>query len=87
MRAIEQGIPLIRAANTGISAVIDAQGRVLASIPLGTAGFIDVPLPERLPATLYSQTGDWSALALILLLLAASWQRTRTERRHHIKSR
>ncbi|MDG1289516.1 MAG: apolipoprotein N-acyltransferase [Lentibacter sp.] len=87
MRAIEQGIPLIRAANTGISAVIDAQGRVLASIPLGTAGFIDVPLPERLPPTLYSQTGDWSALVLILLLLAASWQRTRTERRHHIKSR
>ena len=87
MRAIEQGIPLIRAANTGISAVIDAQGRVLASIPLGAAGFIDVPLPERLPPTLYSQTGDWSALVLILLLLAASWQRTRTERRHHIKSR
>ena len=87
MRAIEQGIPLIRAANTGISAVIDAQGRVLASIPLGAAGFIDVPLPERLPPTLYSQTGDWSALVLILLLLAASWQLTRTERRHHIKSR
>ncbi|WP_282058761.1 apolipoprotein N-acyltransferase [Lentibacter algarum] len=87
MRAIEQGIPLIRAANTGISAMIDAQGRVLASIPLGTAGFIDVPLPERLPPTLYSQTGDWSALALILVLLATSWQRTRTKRSHHTKSR
>lgn len=81
MRAIEQGLPLLRSANTGISAVIDAQGRILASIPLATSGFIDVPLPARLPRTLYGKTGDWPALALALLLVAASWQRSRAKRR------
>ncbi len=86
MRAIEQGLPLIRAANTGISAVIDAQGRLLASIPLGQEGFIDVPLPERLPRTLYGTTGDWPALALALLLVAVAWQRPRAKRRSHAKS-
>lgn len=87
MRAIEQGKPLIRAANTGISAVIDAQGTLVASVPLGIAGFIDVPLPKTLPPTLYGKTGDWPALPLALLLMAASWQRTRPKRTPPVKTR
>lgn len=49
MRAVEQGVPLIRAANTGISAVIDAYGRVLQSLPLNTEGVLDTHLPTSPP--------------------------------------
>ncbi|CAM4301819.1 apolipoprotein N-acyltransferase [Palleronia rufa] len=76
MRAIEQGLPMMRAANTGISAAIDAGGRVLASIPLGEAGYLDVPLPPARSPTLYARTGDWPAWgAMLLSLLAARWLR------------
>ncbi len=66
MRAIELGLPLIRAANTGISAMVDGKGRVLHSLPVDVSGKIDVPLPRPLRPTLYSQTGD---LPLMIVLL------------------
>ena len=69
MRAVEQGLPLLRAANTGVSAVIDGAGRVLDSLPLGEAGYLDTPLPPPLRVTLYSRTGDLP-LAILLGLLA-----------------
>ncbi len=74
MRAIEQGLPLIRVANTGVSAVIGPQGGVLAHIPLGQAGFKDAPIPAPADATLYAKTGDWPALIIIALLLI--WTRS-----------
>lgn len=67
-RAIEQGLPLARAANTGVSAMIDAKGQVVASLPLNMAGYLDVPLPAPLPPTLYSRTGDWPMIILLILL-------------------
>ncbi|GFE51336.1 apolipoprotein N-acyltransferase [Roseobacter cerasinus] len=67
MRAIEQGLPLIRAANTGVSAMIDPYGRILDSLPMGAAGFIDTRLPHPLPPTFYSRIGD---LPIMVLLLA-----------------
>jgi apolipoprotein N-acyltransferase len=66
MRAVEQGLPLLRAANTGISAVVDARGQVLQELPLGAIGVIDAAVPPPLPATLYSRTGD-SVVALALI--------------------
>ncbi len=68
-RAIEQGLPLARAANTGISAMVDAQGRVVASIGLGESGYVDAVLPAPLPPTLYARTGDIPALTMMLSLL------------------
>ena len=77
MRAIEQGLPLARSANTGISAMIDPYGRVLASLPLNTAGFVDAALPQALPPTLYSRTGDLPLLMLLLGGLAFATFRIR----------
>lgn len=74
LRAVEQGLPLLRAANTGVSAVIDARGRVLARIGLGEAGFLDARLPAALPATPYSRYGDLPlglALGVVLVGIAA----------------
>jgi len=68
MRAIEQGLPMIRVANTGISAIIGPTGRTVDSLPLNTAGYLDVALPAPLPPTLYSRTGDIGAFLSVLLL-------------------
>jgi len=71
MRAIEQGLPLARSANTGISAMIDPYGRVRAQLPLNTAGYLDARLPKALPPTLYSRTGDLPLTLLLLLAILA----------------
>ena len=67
LRAIEQGLPVIRAANTGISAVIDSHGRYLRRLPLLEEGVIDSPLPVAIATTVY---GVWGDAALLLLLVA-----------------
>ncbi len=67
LRAVEQGLPMMRAANTGISAAIDPFGRVIASLPLGEAGFLDANLPAPLPLTPYARHGDWPVFALLAL--------------------
>jgi apolipoprotein N-acyltransferase len=67
MRAIEQGLPLARAANTGISAVVDPYGRVVASLGLEGRGVVDSLLPTALPATIYSRMGEWLVIFILLL--------------------
>ncbi|MDF3073193.1 MAG: lnt [Alphaproteobacteria bacterium] len=66
IRAIEEGLPLVRSANTGISAVIDAYGRTLSRLDLEKTGVIDTGLPLALPPTLYARFGDWMFLLLLL---------------------
>lgn len=68
VRAIEQGLPLARSANTGVSAMVDPYGRIIDAIPLGRMGVVDVSLPAHLPKTLYSRYGDWPIAGLLLLL-------------------
>ena len=70
LRAVEQGLPLIRAANTGISAVIDSHGRVLASLPLNEMGTIDNPLPAALAPTPYARWGEsWLIVVAFLIFI------------------
>jgi apolipoprotein N-acyltransferase len=77
LRAIEEGLPILRATPTGISAVIDARGRLVATIPLHVAGAVEVPLPAPLPPTLFARLGNWLALAafVLLLLMAVAFRR------------
>ena len=64
-RAIEEGLPLARSATTGISAMIDARGRVLAETALETAQFLDEPLPPADPSTLFARLGHWPFMLLV----------------------
>lgn len=68
-RTVEQGLPLVRATNDGISAVVDAYGRIVAELGLGQTGVLDAPLPVALPATLYARWGDLAVLGLNLIVL------------------
>jgi apolipoprotein N-acyltransferase len=72
IRAIEEGLPLIRAANSGISAVIDPLGRVMASLPLGHDGVLDMGLPRAAQITIYARTGDLPFIAIVVATMAAS---------------
>ena len=69
MRAVEQGLPLVRAANTGISAVIDPLGRIVAHLPLGIEGVLDSPLPAPIAPTIYARVGDIPAAILVAAAL------------------
>ena len=64
-RAVEEGLPLVRVANNGISGVIDPAGRVVAHTRLDSVGFADVALPAPLPQTLYATLGDWPFLMML----------------------
>ena len=81
LRAVEEGLPLVRAANTGISAVIDSYGRVVASLGLGSEGIIDSPLPQALSgSTVYGRFGDFILLAMLFLGAVAVWYRGKRDR-------
>jgi apolipoprotein N-acyltransferase len=69
LRAIEQGLPIVRAANTGISAVIDPMGRVVARLGLGLEGVLDSGLPAAISPTIYARTGDVPAAIIIVATL------------------
>lgn len=76
MRAIEQGIPVVRAANTGVSALIDPQGRVIERIAYNARGVIITTLPKPMPPTIYSRLHVWPICLLLLLVLGATLQAT-----------
>jgi apolipoprotein N-acyltransferase len=71
LRAAEEGIPIIRATPTGISAVVDADGRLLKSLPWHAAGRIDTAIPAARAPTLFARLGNVIPLVLGFLLIAA----------------
>jgi apolipoprotein N-acyltransferase len=79
LRAIEEGLPLVRAANTGISAVVDPYGRIVARLGLGLRGVVDSPLPKALASpTAFARLGNgWLALGIGIFLLAAGLMQRR----------
>ncbi|MEE8438636.1 MAG: apolipoprotein N-acyltransferase, partial [Micropepsaceae bacterium] len=81
VRAIEEGLPVARAANAGISVIADAYGRVRSRLELGARGVIDGPLPVALRPTPYARFGDAIFFILVLICLGAAftpWQGKRT---------
>jgi apolipoprotein N-acyltransferase len=78
LRTIEEGLPMLRAANTGVSAVIDAYGRVLQSLDMEREGIIDHELPPARSPTLYSRWHDWTLLTLLVAIGLLAAVRTRT---------
>jgi apolipoprotein N-acyltransferase len=81
MRAIEQGLPVVRAANTGISAVIDPLGRDVARLGLGLEGVLDSALPSAIAPTVYSRIGDSPAAIMMALALILVIRRRITKRK------
>lgn len=72
LRSIEEGLPLVRAANTGISAVIDPYGRIEKELPLGVEGILDATLPKPIDPTLFSRHPIAPVGAIYLVLVLAS---------------
>jgi apolipoprotein N-acyltransferase len=78
VRAIEEGLPIARDANTGITAVIDGNGRVRAALGLNRLGIVDSALPAALPLTLYAQFGDLIFLSLLVTAALLAFLRARS---------
>ena len=81
VRAIEEGLPVARAANTGISAMIDPMGRMTAHLDLGHMGVVDAPLPRALAPTLYARFGDTLFVLLLLAAIASAFVMARKDAR------
>ena len=76
VRAIEEGLPLVRAANNGISAVVDPFGRIVGSLPLGQEGVLDSALPRPIAATIYARIGDLLFFIVVGATIFASCRRS-----------
>ena len=72
LRAVEEGLPLVRVANTGISGVVDPYGRIVVRSKLNQAVALDSGLPDALSPTFYAAWGNWVPLSLVLIVLAAA---------------
>jgi apolipoprotein N-acyltransferase len=70
MRAVEEGLSVVRAANTGISAIIDGYGRVVEYLPLGTQGIIDGVVPRPLETTSYAISGNLIYTFVMAIIVA-----------------
>ncbi|MEL7228557.1 MAG: apolipoprotein N-acyltransferase [Pseudomonadota bacterium] len=69
VRAVEEGLPVVRAANNGISMVVDAHGRITQSLGLGKRGTVDAPLPTAIAQPPFARTGNLYVILFICVLL------------------
>ncbi|MEI8145090.1 MAG: apolipoprotein N-acyltransferase [Alphaproteobacteria bacterium] len=76
VRAIEEGLPVVRVANNGVSAVIDPLGRIIRSLPLGARDILDAELPVARPVTMYNLAGD-APLMIVWVVSAFALMRRR----------
>ena len=81
VRGVEEGLPVVRAANSGVSFVSDARGRIVARLALGARDVVDAGLPAPAAATPYTRWGEWPlGAALVLSCAVLLWRRRRTAR-------
>jgi apolipoprotein N-acyltransferase len=88
LRAIEEGLPVVRAANTGISAVIDPMGRIVAKLGLGIEGVLDASLPAAIAPTIYARAvnnprripSDPAAAMVTIALIFVVWRRVKRQK-------
>jgi apolipoprotein N-acyltransferase len=72
VRAVEEGLPIVRSANNGVSAVIDGQGRVVAMLNLNARGVIDAGIPGPVAESVYATAGDSTFVVLALIFLGTA---------------
>ncbi len=84
-RAVEQALPMVRAAGTGISAVVDAYGQVRARLRLGEAGVISARLPQSGQQSLFAIAGDWPTVGMCFLILVMAIAGKTTIRRRVVR--
>jgi apolipoprotein N-acyltransferase len=72
VRAVEEGLPIVRSANNGVSAIIDGQGRVVAMLNLNERGVVDAGIPGPVAAPVYATAGDSTFVVLALIFLATA---------------
>jgi len=82
VRAVEEGLPVVRAANSGISGIVDSYGRTVDGLGLGIAGIVDGNIPEAVTFTWYTRVGDGVFLGLWLACVAAA---SMTRGRHRVQ--
>jgi apolipoprotein N-acyltransferase len=84
MRAVEEGLPLLRAANTGISAAFDGMGHEVARLGMQQTGFLAVRLPPALPLPFYARAGLWlpGTAAILLIIVGLASGTTRRKELH-----
>jgi apolipoprotein N-acyltransferase len=68
LRSIEEGLPLVRAANNGISAIVDSFGRIRAQLNLGETGTVDGPLPGAIDPPIFTQMQSFPLMLMLVLL-------------------
>jgi apolipoprotein N-acyltransferase len=69
VRAVEEGLPIIRSANNGVSAIVDGTGRVVAMLTLNARGILDSGVPSSIAAPVYAKLGDCTFVGLLLIFL------------------
>ena len=80
LRVIEEGLPMVRAANTGISTVIDPVGRIVARLGLGVEGVLDAGLPAAIAPTVYARVGNIPAALIVFAALLIVLRRRMAKR-------